>query len=106
MQLADWGILNLDIFKLFDYSFYLYCVLFLLYDNCIVNLYISYLDLIVVGPHQLYSCLFKPTYQINVFMYVWISQHFNLRVQNFSYGYATRVKLPQSYTLCVFCKNV
>ena len=55
--------------EIFDYSFCLYCVLFLLYDNCIVSLYISYLDL-VVGPHQLYSCFFKPTYQINVCMYV------------------------------------
>ena len=35
---------------------YFFVVYFLLYDNCIVNLYISYLDLVVVGPRQLYSC--------------------------------------------------
>ena len=40
-----------DIFKLFD-SFFIFIVYFLLYDNCIVNMYIFYL--VVVGPHQLY----------------------------------------------------
>ena len=37
---------------------FIFIVYFLLYDNCIVNLYISYLDLVAVGPHQLYSCSF------------------------------------------------
>ena len=42
-------------------------------NNCIVNLcFQSYLDLVTVGPHQLYSCLFQ-TYLSNKCMYVCIA---------------------------------
>ena len=43
-----------------------YCILIQLYDNCIENFCFPHLDSVVVGPHQLYSCYFKPTYQIKV----------------------------------------